>query len=72
MASEDRRFFCAPGLRIDAQERLTEVQFAQLHAALSKIEAIMDRLEKRLWITVYGVVGVILAQAAQSLLSHLP
>lgn len=32
----------------------------------------MERLEKRLWITVYGVVGVILAQAAQSLLNHLP
>lgn len=68
MASEDRRFFCAPGLRIDAQERLTEVQFAQLHAALSKIETIMDRLEKRLWLTVYGVVGAILVNAVLSIL----
>lgn len=65
-------FACAPGLRIEAQEKLAALQFAQLNAALSKIEAMMERLEKRLWLTVYGVVGVMLAQAAQSLLAVAP
>ncbi len=32
----------------------------------------MERLEKRLWLTVYGVLGVILAQAVQSFLVVAP
>ena len=70
--SEARPFLCAPGLRIDAQERMAALQFAQLAAQLLKIEATMERLERRLWLTVYGVVGVILAQAAQSILQVTP
>ena len=65
-------FACAPGLKIEAQEKLSALQFAQIHAQLAKIEAMMERLEKRLWLTVYGVVGVILAQAAQSILTVAP
>lgn len=65
-------FACAPGLRIEAQERLAALQFAQLNAQLGKIEAMMERLEKRLWLTVYGVLAAILAQAFQSILSVAP
>jgi hypothetical protein len=68
MSLEDRRFLCAPGLKIEAEARLTAIQFAQLNAALAKIESTMDRLEKRLWLTVYGVVGAILANAILSIL----
>ncbi len=72
MGAETPRFLCAPGLRIEHQERLAELQFARLDQALGKIEATMERLEKRLWVTVYGVVAVILATAAQSLLTLTP
>ncbi|WP_210527511.1 GTA head formation protein, RCAP_rcc01685 family [Rubellimicrobium arenae] len=72
MGHEPRSFLCAPGLRIESQERLAELQFAQLNTALEKIESMMERLEKRLWLTVYGVVAVILAQTVQSILGHLP
>lgn len=74
MASESRResFLCAPGLKIEAHERLAALQFGQLQTQLGKIEAMMERLEKRLWLTVYGVVGVILAQAFQSILNAAP
>lgn len=65
-------FECAPALRIEAQERITALQFSQLHKQLSKIEEMMERLERRLWLTVYGVVGVILAQAFQSILTVTP
>jgi hypothetical protein len=67
MAAPDR-FLCAPGLKIEAQERLAALQFAQLEQHLRRIEQAMERLEKRLWLAVYGVVAVILAQGAQSLL----
>ncbi|MGJ8612562.1 MAG: GTA head formation protein, RCAP_rcc01685 family [Octadecabacter sp.] len=61
-------FECGPSLRIEAQERVTALQFKQMHIQLAKIEAMMERLERRLWLTVYGVVGVILAQALESIL----
>ncbi|MGX9855217.1 GTA head formation protein, RCAP_rcc01685 family [Limimaricola variabilis] len=60
-------FACAPGLRIEAHERLVALQFAQVAATLERIEAVMERLERRLWIAVYGVVAAIGAQAAQQI-----
>ena len=65
-------FECGPSLRIEAHERIAALQFAQLNTHLAKIEAMMERLERRLWLTVYGVVGVILAQAIQSILTVAP
>jgi len=62
------RFLCAPGLRVEAQEKLAALQFAQLNARLQRIEAAMERLEKRLWVAVYGVAAAMLAQMAQSAL----
>ncbi|PYE85712.1 GTA head formation protein, RCAP_rcc01685 family [Pseudoroseicyclus aestuarii] len=68
MAEEWREFACAPGLRIEAHERLVELQFTQVSIALSKIEATMERLERRLWLAVYGVVAAVLVQGVQQLL----
>ncbi len=65
-------FDCAPALRLEAHERVAKLQFDGLNRRLDKIETLMERLEKRLWLTVYGVVGVILAQAFQSLLNAVP
>lgn len=65
-------FDCAPGLRLQAHERLSQVHHDNLCKRLERIEEMMERLEKRLWLTVYGVVGAILAQAFQSVLSVTP
>ncbi len=65
-------FDCAPGLRLEAHERVAKLQFESLNRRLDKIERLIERLERRLWLTVYGVVGVILAQAFQSVLSVTP
>ncbi|SHG40353.1 GTA head formation protein, RCAP_rcc01685 family [Cognatishimia maritima] len=61
-------FDCAPALRLEAHERVAKLQFDSLNKRLDRIETMIERLEKRLWLTVYGVVGVILAQAFQSLM----
>ena len=61
-------FDCAPALRLEAHERVATLQFEGLGKRLDRIEALIERLEKRLWLTVYGVVAVILAQAIQPLL----
>lgn len=65
-------FDCAPALRLEAHERVAKLQIDSLNRRLDKIELMIERLEKRLWLTVYGVVGVILAQAFQSILTKMP
>jgi len=65
---EGAPFECAPGLRLQAHERLSEVRLEALTRRVDKLEEMVERLERRLWVTVYGVVGVILAQAFQSVL----
>lgn len=72
MADFRETFECGPSLRLDAQERMTAMQFAQLNTHLGKIETMMERLERRLWLAVYGVVGVVLAQAFNSILNLTP
>lgn len=66
------QFDCAPALRLEAHERVAKLQFDSLNRRIDKIEDLIERLEKRLWLTVYGVVGVILAQAFQGLLAAAP
>lgn len=58
--------------RFESQERIMALQFAQVDRRLERIEALIEGLERRLWMTVYGVVAVILTQAVQSILSYTP
>ncbi len=61
-------FDCAPALRLEAHERVAALQFEALDTRLVRLEELLERLEKRLWLAVYGVVAAILGQAFQSLL----
>ena len=61
-------FDCAPALRLEAHERVAELQFAAMNKRLDRLEELLERLEKRLWLAVYGVVAAIIGQAFQSLL----
>lgn len=58
--------------RFESQERIMALQFAQVDRRLERIETLIEGLERRLWMTVYGVVAVILTQAVQSILSYTP
>lgn len=62
-------FDCAPGLRLAAHERVAEVRREAMLRQLARVEAAMERLERRLWLTVYGVAAVVLGQAFQSFLA---
>jgi len=64
--------FDAAAARIEANERVSKLQFDALGERLQRIEAMIERLEKRLWLAVYGVVGVILAQGVASLIDVAP
>lgn len=54
--------------RFEAQERVMALQFGAVDKRLERIESLIEGLERRLWMTVYGVVAVILTQAVQSIL----
>ncbi len=66
------RFDCAPGLRLEAHERVAEIHRQNMLKRMDRLEEMMERMERRLWLTVYGVVAVILAQAVQSVLVVAP
>lgn len=72
MRSRVEPFACAPGMRLEAHEKVSKLQFDALNDRFTRLEALMERLERRLWLAVYGVAAVILAQAFQGFLSVAP
>jgi len=66
------RFQCAPGMRLQAHERVTAIHLQNLDKRLDRIEQMMERLERRLWLAVYGVAAVVLAKAVQTYLDVVP
>jgi len=65
-------FECAPALRLEAQERVARLQNDALVQRLDKIEEALERLERRLWLAVYGVAAALVAQAVLPVLEKLP
>jgi len=56
----------------EAQEKVLQMQFEGIDMRLTRIEALMERLERRLWLAVYGVVAAVLVQAFQPIMAALP
>lgn len=61
--------FDAANAQIEANERVQQERWAALAFRLEAIELALQRLEKRLWLAVFGVVSVILAQGISQLLN---
>ena len=70
--SEGSRFlydsFDAAAARIEANERVADERWAGLEYRLGLIEATLERLEKRIWVGVYGVAAFLLAQMAETVI----
>ena len=47
--------FDAASARIDANERVLEERWQGLNVRLTGIEAALERLERRLWVAVFGM-----------------
>lgn len=60
--------FDAAAARIESNERVNEERWAGLERRLTTIEASLERLERRLWLAVYGVVAFVLMRGVQALL----
>jgi len=54
--------------RIDAQERVETERRAGLDYRLGRIEETLERIEKRLWLVVYGVASGVLVHGALALM----
>lgn len=60
--------FNATAARIDAHERLTEERWTNLERRLQGIEGLLDRMERRLWLAVFGVAAFLASDVAMSFL----
>jgi hypothetical protein len=60
--------FDAAAARIEANERVAEERWSGLEYRLGLIEATLERLEKRIWVGVYGVAAFMLAQMAEAVI----
>ncbi|MCF1709690.1 hypothetical protein L0V05_12790 [Tabrizicola sp. J26] len=60
--------FDAAAARIEANERVAEERWNALEYRLGQIEVTLDRLERRIWLGVYGVAAFLLAQGAEALI----
>jgi len=54
--------------RIDANERVLEERWQALAYRLQSIETALERLERRLWLAVFGVVSIVLAEGVGRLI----
>ena len=54
--------------RIEANERVAEERWSALDYRLGRIEAGLERLEKRVWLGVYGVAAFLLTQMAEAVI----
>tara|TARA_R110002073_G_scaffold308906_2_gene479071 strand:- start:1139 stop:1384 length:246 start_codon:yes stop_codon:yes gene_type:complete len=55
--------------RLDAQERVETERRAGLEFRLGRIEETLERLERRLWLAVYGVASGVILHGALALLA---
>lgn len=60
--------FDAATARIEANERVAEERWNALDYRLGQIDEALERLEKRIWLGVYGVAAFLLAQGAEAIL----
>lgn len=61
--------FDAAAARIEANERVAEERWTALEFRLGHIDAGLERLERRVWVMVFGVAGFLLAQGAETVLN---
>lgn len=54
--------------RLEANERVAEERWSALEYRLKLMEATLERVERRLWLAVYGVAAFLLARGAEVLI----
>ena len=60
--------FDVAAVRIEANERVAQERWTALEYRLGQIETSLGRMEKRIWVAVYGVAAFLLTEGAQVLI----
>ncbi len=60
--------FDAAQARIEANERVAEERWGALEYRFGQIERMLERLERRIWVGVYGVAAFLMAQGVEVLI----
>jgi len=60
--------FDAAAARLETHEKVIEERWIGLERRLGQIETMLERLEKRLWLAVFGVISFVLARGVLSIL----
>ncbi len=58
--------------RIEIHERVLDERWQGLERRLHAIESMLERLERRLWLAVFGVVAFVLTQGVYAVLQMVP
>ena len=61
--------FDAATARIEANERVLAERWAALDFRLGQIDQALERLERRIWLGVFGVAAFLLAQGAEAVIA---
>ena len=61
-------FEYASAQKLEANERVMEERWKGLEYRLSQIEVMLERLEKRVWLTIFGVSAAILSETVTGFL----
>jgi len=61
-------FDLGPSHQIEVNQKVLDERWKALEYRLCQIEKTMERLEKRLWLTVFGVLAVVLSEAVSGFL----
>ena len=64
--------FTRTAAKVETIEAVNEERWKALERRLTVIECMLERLEKRLWLAVYGVVAMFLSQAVYSIIQSTP
>lgn len=54
--------------RLETHEKVNEERWSGLERRLAQIDDVLERLEKRLWLAVYGVVAFVLTRGILALM----
>jgi hypothetical protein len=61
-------FEYAPAHAVQANERVQEERWKALEYRLAQIELMLERLEKRVWLTIFGVSAAVLSETVTGFL----
>lgn len=64
--------FDSTSARISTYEQVSEARWEALEQRLGHIEDMLDRLERRLWLAVFGVVTAVLTEGALGIVQNAP